>query len=135
MTSIEKIAQAAEQGGADALSLINSLVGTAIDINTWRPLLTNNRGGLTGPAIKPVALAKVDAVFNCCRLPIIGIGGISCVEDVIEFILCGATAVEIGTALFVEPTVPVTIVDGLKKYLKRKKLSSITDLLGKVRKY
>ncbi|MEA2031546.1 MAG: dihydroorotate dehydrogenase [candidate division Zixibacteria bacterium] len=135
VTSIEEITHAAEQGGVDVISLINSLVGTSIDIETWRPRLTNNRGGLTGPAIKPIALAKVDAVHNCTRLPIIGIGGISSVEDVIEFILCGATAVEIGTALFVEPTIPVKIADGLKKYLKRKNLSSITNLRGKVRKY
>ena len=97
--------------------------------------MTNNRGGLTGPAIKPVALAKVDAVHNACRLPLIGIGGISCAEDVVEFILCGATAVEIGTALFVEPSLPVRIVNDLKRYLKRKNLKSLADLKGKVRKY
>ncbi|MBU8934520.1 MAG: dihydroorotate dehydrogenase, partial [candidate division Zixibacteria bacterium] len=82
VTSIEQIARAAEHGGADALSLINSLVGITIDTETWRPRLTNNRGGLTGPAIKPVALAQVDAVYNACSLPLIGIGGISCAEDV-----------------------------------------------------
>lgn len=135
VTSIEEIAQAAEQGGADALSLINSLVGITVDPDTWRPRLTNNRGGLTGPAIKPVALAKVDAVYNACRLPLIGIGGIACVEDVVEFILCGATAVQIGTALFLDPMVPVKIVDDLRRYLKNKNLTSIADLKGKVRKY
>ena len=135
VTSIAEIARAAEQGGADALSLINSVVGTAVDINTWRPRLSNNRGGLTGPAIKPIALAMVDAVYSNCRLPIIGIGGIRCARDVIEFLLCGATAVQIGTALFIEPDAPVKIVRDLKEYLKREKLGSIAELTGKVRKY
>ena len=135
VTNIVAIAKAAEQGGADALSLINSLVGTSIDLNTWQPRLTNNKGGLTGPAIKPVALAMIDAVYNNTKLPIIGIGGIRCAEDVIEFILCGATAIQIGTALFIEPDLPVTIQSGLKKYLKDRGLSSINDLKGKVRKY
>ncbi len=135
VTSIVDIAKAAEQGGADALSLINSVVGTSIDIETWQPRLTNNKGGLTGPAIKPIALAMVDTVHHNCRLPIIGIGGIAKVEDVIEFILCGATAVEVGTALFVEPDLPVKLVAGLRNYLKRKGLLSINDLRGKVRKY
>lgn len=135
VTSIAEIALAAERGGADALSVINSLVGTSIDINTWRPRLTNNKGGLTGPAIKPVALAMVNAVYEKCRLPIIGIGGIATASDAVEFFLCGATAVQIGTALFVEPDAPVKIARDLKAYLKEKKLSSIRELVGKVRKY
>ena len=135
VTSIVVIAKAAEQGGADVLSLINSLVGTSIDLKTWRPKITFNKGGLTGPAIKPVALAMVDAVYNKTRLPIIGIGGISCAEDVIEFMLCGATAVQIGTALFIEPDLPVKIQSGLEEYLKNRGLNSILDLKGKVRKY
>jgi len=135
VTSIVDIAKAAEQGGADALSVINSLVGTSIDIETWKPVLTYNKGGLTGPAIKPVALAMVNAVYSNCKLPIIGVGGISNVSDVIEFLLCGATAIQIGTALFIEPDLPVKIESGLKKYLKEKKLSSIYELVGKVKKY
>lgn len=135
VTSIVDIAKAAEQGGADALSVINSLVGTSIDIETWRPVLTYNKGGLTGPAIKPVALAMVNAVYSNCKLPIIGVGGISTASDVIEFLLCGATAIQIGTALFIEPDLPVKIERDLKKYLKEKKLSSVYDLIGKVRKY
>jgi len=135
VTSITDIAKAAEQGGADAISLINSLVGTSIDVDTFRPRLTYNKGGLTGPAIKPVALAMVDAVYNCCRLPIIGIGGIAGWSDVVEFMLCGATAVGIGTSLFVQPDLPITITRDLKDYLKKKKLKTITDLVGKVRKY
>lgn len=136
VTSIVKIAEAAEQGGADAFSIINSLVGTSIDINTWRPRLTNNKGGLTGPAIKPVALAMVSAVYSSkCKLPIIGIGGIATANDMVEFLLCGATAVQIGTALFIEPDAPIKIAADLKKYLKERKLSSVTDLIGQVKKY
>ncbi len=135
VTDIVEIARAAEQGGAEVLSLINSVVGAAIDINTWQPKLTNNKGGLTGPAIKPIALAKVDAVYNACTVPIIGIGGITCAADVVEFMLCGATAVQVGTALFIEPDVPVKIVKDLKTYLKQKGLASVANLRGKVRKY
>jgi len=135
VTDITAIAKAAEAGGADALSLINSLIGTSIDVNTWRPRLTNNRGGLTGPAIKPVALAMVDKVYNCTKLPLIGIGGIANADDVVEFLLVGATAVQIGTALFVEPDAPVKIAEDLRTYLKKRKLGSVTELIGQVRKY
>jgi dihydroorotate dehydrogenase (NAD+) catalytic subunit len=135
VTSIADIAKAVEQGGADAISLINTLIGTSIDIETWRPRLTNNQGGLSGPAIKPVALVKVNEVYTNCRLPVIGCGGISTWQDVVEFMLCGASAVEIGTALFLQPDTPVKIVKGLKEYLKKRKLGSISELIGKVRKY
>ena len=134
VTSVVDIAKAAEQGGADALSLINSVIGTAVDIDTWQPLLTNITGGLTGPAIKPIALAIVNDVYNNCELPIIGIGGITNYEDVVQYMLYGATAVQVGTALFVDPTTPLKIIDGLKKYLKSKKLKSVKDLIGKVKK-
>jgi dihydroorotate dehydrogenase (NAD+) catalytic subunit len=135
VTSIVEIAKAAEQGGADALSLINSVVGTAVDFETWRPRLTYNKGGLTGPAIKPIALAMVDDVYTNCRLPVIGIGGISSYRDVIEFLLCGAAAVQVGTALFIEPDTPVKIIRDLTDYLKKRNLKSACDLVGKVRKY
>ena len=135
VTSIAAIALAAEAGGADALAVMNSAYGTLIDIETWRPRLTNNRGGLTGPAIKPIALAMVDAVHQKCKLPIIGIGGIMTAEDAVEFFLIGATAVQVGTALFVQPDAPVRIVDGLKQYMQRKKLATISDMVGKVRKW
>ncbi len=135
VTDITEIARAAEQGGADALAVINSLVGTSIDIETWRPRLTNNKGGLTGPAIKPVALAMVDAVYNSCRLPVIGIGGVATARDVVEFLLVGAVAVQVGTALFIEPDIPVKLVKGLREYLKRRKLDAVGELVGKVRKY
>jgi dihydroorotate dehydrogenase (NAD+) catalytic subunit len=135
VTDITAIARAAEAGGADVLSLINTLAGISIDINTWRPRLTKNRGGLSGPAIKPVALAMVDKVYNCTRLPIIGVGGIATANDVVEFLLVGASAVQIGTALFVEPDAPVKITRDLTAYLKTRKLGSVRELVGKVRKY
>ncbi|MEW5796272.1 MAG: dihydroorotate dehydrogenase [Candidatus Zixiibacteriota bacterium] len=135
VTDVGIVARAAEAGGADAISLINTLTGTSIDVNTWRPRLTYNRGGLSGPAIKPVALAMVDRVYNCTRLPLIGIGGITTADDVVEFMLVGATAVQIGTALFVQPDAPVRIAKDLTAYLREKKLHSVTELIGKVRKY
>lgn len=136
VTDITEPARAAEQGGADALSLINSVVGMAVDIDSWQPSLTFNRGGLTGPAIKPVALAQIDAVYNSrCQLPIIGIGGISSFRDVVEFLLVGATAVQVGTALFVEPHAPLTIITGFKQYMKERNISRVAELVGKVRKY
>jgi len=135
VTDIGAVARAAEAGGADVLSLINTLTGTSIDINTWRPRLTKNRGGLSGPAIKPVALAMVDKVYNSCRLPIIGIGGIATAADVVEFMLVGATAVQIGTALFVEPDAPVRIIRDLATYLRQHRLGSVGEMVGKVRKY
>jgi len=135
VTDIGAVARAAEAGGADVLSLINTLSGISIDIDTWRPRLTKNRGGLSGPAIKPVALAMVDRVYNACRLPIIGIGGIATAADVVEFMLVGATAVQIGTTLFVEPDAPVKIIRDLAAYLRQRRLGSVGELVGKVRKY
>lgn len=135
VTDIAEIARACENGGAEAVSLINTLVGMAVDIETFRPRLTNNTGGLSGPAIKPVALAAVYKVYKAVKIPIIGIGGISDYRDVVEFLLCGAAAVQIGTALFVEPTAPITIVKQLKKYMLENKIESIRELTGKVRIY
>ncbi|MEW5922419.1 MAG: dihydroorotate dehydrogenase [Candidatus Zixiibacteriota bacterium] len=135
VSDIRVIARACEAGGADALSVINTLVGMAVDIDTFRPRLTNNTGGLSGPAIKPVALAMVHQVYNSIKIPIIGIGGIMNWVDVVEFFLCGATAVQVGTGLFVEPDAPIKIVKGLQKYLLQNKLGSIRELTGKLRKY
>jgi dihydroorotate dehydrogenase (NAD+) catalytic subunit len=136
VTDITAIARAAEAGGADALAIMNSAFGTSVDIDTWRPRLTNNRGGLTGPAIKPMALLMVDVVYRSgVKLPIIGIGGIANWQDVVEFMLFGATAVQVGTQLFVEPDAPVKMAVGLKEYMKRKKLATISDLVGKVQRW
>ncbi|SYZ72416.1 Dihydroorotate dehydrogenase B (NAD(+)), catalytic subunit [Candidatus Zixiibacteriota bacterium] len=135
VTDIGEIARACEAGGADALSLINTLVGMAVDINTGRPRLTNNTGGLSGPAVKPVALAAVYKVSQAVKVPLIGLGGISDYRDVVEFMLCGATAVQVGTALFVEPKAPVMIIKDLKKYLVENKLGSVREIIGKLRPY
>ncbi len=135
VTDIAEIAQACESGGADAVSLINTLVGMAVDIETFRPRLTNNTGGLSGPAIKPVALAMVHKVYQAVKIPIVGIGGIATADDVIEFLLCGAAAIEIGTALFVEPDTPVKIARDLKKYLSKNKFDSVKQLIGQLRIY
>ncbi|UCD16929.1 MAG: dihydroorotate dehydrogenase [Candidatus Zixiibacteriota bacterium] len=135
VTDIAEIARACEAGGADALSLINTLVGMAVDIETYYPRLTNNTGGLSGPAIKPVALAMVHKVYQAVEIPIIGIGGIADYGDVIEFFLCGAAAVQIGTSLFVEPTAPIKIMKDLKKYLSERGLRNIRELTGQVRTY
>lgn len=135
VTDIAEIAKGCENGGADAVSLINTLVGMAVDIETWRPRLTNNRGGLSGPAVKPVAIASVHKVSQAVSIPIIGIGGIASWQDVIEFILVGAAAVQIGTSLFVEPDLPVKALKGVAKYLTGKKLKCLNDLKGQVNIY
>jgi len=130
VTDIVVIAKAAEQGGADALAIMNSAYGTAVDIETWRPRLTNNRGGLTGPAIKPIALAMVDAVYQKCRLPIIGIGGICNATDALEFILAGATAVQVGTANFINPGIAEKIAHDMERYLLEHRIADVKELIG-----
>jgi len=135
VSDITEIARACEAGGADALSLINTLLGMAVDITTFRPRLTNNTGGLSGPAVKPVALNMVHQVYNAVKIPVIGIGGIMKWQDAIEFFLCGATAIQVGTGLFIEPDAPVKIARGLGNYLTEHKFKSVTELVGKLRKY
>jgi dihydroorotate dehydrogenase (NAD+) catalytic subunit len=135
VSDISEIARACENGGADAISLINTLVAMLVDIDSWKPRLTNNTGGLSGPAIKPVALALVREVYKAVKIPVIGIGGISDWRDAVEFFLCGASAVQVGTALFVEPDAPLKIIKGLEKYLIENKLQSVGDLVGKLKEY
>ncbi len=130
VTDIKVIAKAVESAGADAISLINTLTGMAIDITTRRPKLANITGGLSGPAIKPVALRMVWETAGAVDIPVIGIGGIETAEDALEFIIAGATAVEVGTANFVNPTAGVEIVDGMSAYLKLNNLKSIGNLIG-----
>jgi dihydroorotate dehydrogenase (NAD+) catalytic subunit len=132
VTNIVEIAQAVEDAGADAVSLINTLVGMAIDSKTRKPLLGNITGGLSGPAIKPVALAMVYKVAQVVKIPIVGIGGILTTEDALEFILAGASLIQIGTGNFVDPLCSVKIVEGLKKYGEESKLKKITELVGKL---
>jgi dihydroorotate dehydrogenase (NAD+) catalytic subunit len=130
VTDITEIAQAVEDAGADAVSLINTLVGMAIDVEKRKPILGNVTGGLSGPAIKPVALAMVWKVAKAVKVPLIGLGGIMNTRDALEFFLAGACMIQIGTANFVDPQTSIKIVNGLNGYLKEKKISKITDLVG-----
>jgi len=127
---IREFAETAEKNGSDAVSLINTIPGMAIDINTWRPKLANYTGGLSGPAIKPVALKMVWEASKSISIPIIGIGGIMTADDAIEFMLAGATAIAVGTANFINPTITIDIINGIKKYLKKKGISDIKELIG-----
>ena len=130
VTDITEIARAVEDSGADAVSLINTLLGMAIDSKSRRPRLANIVGGLSGPAIKPVALRMVWQVAGAVRIPVIGIGGITTAEDAVEFLLAGATAVQVGTANFVNPMAAEEIIDGLADYLQEQKMESVQDLIG-----
>ncbi len=130
VTDVVEIARAAERGGADCLSLINTLLGMAIDIENRRPFLANTFGGLSGPAIKPVALRMVYQVASAVPLPIMGIGGITNTNDVLEFLMAGATAVSIGTANFVNPIVTEEVLTGLKEYMEQHQITSIKELIG-----
>jgi len=130
VTDIKTIAQAAEEAGADALSLINTLVGTAIDIDSRKPKLANVSGGLSGPAVKPVALWMVWQVFQTVNIPIIGMGGIMKAQDALEFIIAGARAVSIGTANLVNPKAAIEIIKGIEEYLVENKIKDINELVG-----
>jgi dihydroorotate dehydrogenase (NAD+) catalytic subunit len=133
VTDIALIAKACEDAGADALSMINTLVGMGINHFTFEPLLTNVTGGLSGPAIKPVALACVHKVHRVVNIPIIGIGGIMDHLDVAQFFIAGASAVQFGTANFINPTATIEAVDGLKKYLRDVDILHIKDLVGRLK--
>lgn len=131
VTDIVSIAKAAEHGGADGLVLINTLLGLRMDLRTARPLLANKTGGLSGPAIKPVALRMVYQCAQAVNIPIIGCGGISSAEDVLEFLYAGASAVEVGTANLVDPWASVKIIDALPEALKKYRLNSVQEAIGK----
>jgi dihydroorotate dehydrogenase (NAD+) catalytic subunit len=133
VTDIKIIAQAAEEAGADALSLINTLVGMAVDIDSRKPKLANISGGLSGPAVKPIAVWMVWQVFQTVNIPVIGIGGIIKVEDALEFIIAGARAIEIGTANFVNPRVTIEIIEGIEKYLTENNIKDINELVGSLK--
>ena len=135
VTDISEMAIAAEAGGADALSLINTLLGMRIDIKTRRPILHNNTGGLSGPAVKPVAVRMVWQVKNSVSIPIIGMGGISTGDDAIEFMLAGATAVAVGTACFMDPFAPINVLNGIESYMKENKIEDVNELVGAVKPY
>lgn len=130
VTDIVAVARAAEAGGADAVSLINGLLGMAIDVRARRPYMANVMGGLTGPAIRPVAVRMVYQVANSLGIPVIGMGGISCAEDALEFLLAGAVAVEMGTANLVSPLAPLEVIDGIRAYLDEEGMGSVAELRG-----
>ena len=132
VTRIEDIAQAAEVGGADAVSAINTVVGMAIDLKPRKPKLNTTFGGLSGPAIKPIAIANVHKVFKAVNIPIIGIGGIATAEDVVEFLLAGASLVQVGTMNYQNPDLGAELKQKLSKYLDENGINSIDDLIGKV---
>ena len=130
VTDIAAIARSAEDAGADMLSLINTLLGMAIDIDTRRPRLANITGGLSGPAIKPVALRMVREVYHAVSIPVVGVGGICCSRDALEFIIAGASAVQIGTAQFVNPGIAGEVVSGIADYLRAQGMSQLKALVG-----
>ncbi|MDT8400928.1 MAG: dihydroorotate dehydrogenase [Bacteroidales bacterium] len=130
VTSITDFARTAEDQGSDSVSLINTLLGMAVDAKTRKPVLSTVTGGLSGPAIKPVALRMVWQVAKAVNIPVIGVGGIMNATDAAEFIIAGASAIQVGTALFVEPTTPVDIIKGLNQYLDNNGFKSVTDLRG-----
>ena len=130
VTDITEIARAVEAEGADAVSLINTLMGMAIDIEKRKPLLSIRTGGLSGPAVKPVALRMVWQVAKAVGIPVVGLGGISCAKDAIEFLMAGATAIEIGTANFLDPAVSIKVRDGIDKWLDAHGCQSVEDIIG-----
>jgi dihydroorotate dehydrogenase (NAD+) catalytic subunit len=132
VTDIVEIARTAEAEGADSVSLINTLLGMAIDVKTRRPLLSTVTGGLSGPAVKPVALRMVWQVAKRVKIPVIGIGGIMNATDAIEFFLAGASAIQVGTANFIDPAVSVKIIEGIRQYLVENNFESINDIIGKL---
>jgi len=133
VTDIASIAQAVEAEGADAISMINTLTGMRIDIETRRPILHNNTGGLSGPAVFPVAIRMVWQAAQQVSIPIVGMGGIANWRDAVEMIMAGASAIQVGTAIFTDPYAPIKIRDGLNAYLDRNKLASVSELTGTIR--
>ena len=133
VTDITEMAKAAEAGGADALSLINTLTGMQIDVERQKFVLANKTGGLSGPAIKPVAVRMVYQVANAVKVPIIGMGGITNAKDAMEFILAGATAVSVGTANFNNPHTTINVIEGIEDYMKRHNVEDINSLIGLVK--
>lgn len=129
---LPEVAQAAEAAGADALVVANTILAMAIDLQTFKPCLGNVMGGLSGPAVKPIVLRQVYQCARTVRIPVIGCGGISTTEDAVEYLLAGATAVQVGTATFVQPAAMTTIIDGLAKFCERREFDRISDLIGAV---
>lgn len=133
VTSISDIAKAVESAGADAVSLINTLLGMRIDINTGRPVLRNNVGGMSGRAVFPIAVRMVWQVANAVKIPVIGMGGVSSGCDAIELMMAGASAVQVGAAIFTDPYAPIKIIDEMNDFLDSKNISSVRDIIGTVK--
>ena len=133
VTDIKEIAKEAEAGGSDAISLVNTFLSTAIDIEKREPILGNFIGGLSGPAIKPIALRMVYEVANTVDISVIGMGGIMNAEDALEFLICGADAVSIGTANFINPGITLKIIEGIREYMRDHQMKSLSDLIGSLR--
>lgn len=133
VTNIAEIAKAVEAEGADSISLINTLLGMRIDINNRRPILRNNTGGLSGPAVFPVAVRMVWQCFNAVKIPIIGMGGITTWEDAVEMMLAGASAIQMGAAIFKDPYAPLKVIDGLAGYMDKNGIKSLSEIVGQVK--
>lgn len=133
VTSISDIAKAVEAAGADSVSLINTLLGMRIDIRTRRPILKNNKGGMSGPAVFPIAVRMVNEVYNAVKIPVIGLGGIATWQDAIEMVLAGASAIQVGTAMFTDPYAPLHIIEGMDEYLEENNIDNISELVGGVK--
>jgi dihydroorotate dehydrogenase (NAD+) catalytic subunit len=130
VTDITEMAKAAEAAGTDALSLINTLTGMKIDVKKRKILLANQTGGMSGPAIKPVAVRMVYQVAHAVKLPIIGMGGIATAEDALEFLMAGATAVAVGTANFRNPYATIEVIEGIEAYMRENRIEDVNDLIG-----
>lgn len=133
VTSIADIAKSVEAAGADAVSLINTLLGMRIDVNTGRPILRNNVGGLSGPAVFPVAVRMVWQVANAVDIPVIGMGGVASGRDAVELMMAGASAVQVGAAIFTDPIAPVRIIEEMNEFLDNKGIASVNDIIGAVK--
>jgi dihydroorotate dehydrogenase (NAD+) catalytic subunit len=128
--NIVEIAQAVEEAGADCLSVANTLLGMLIDVQSRRPYLANRTGGLSGPAVRPVIVRMVYQIAQAVSVPVVGIGGVTCTEDALQYILAGATAVQVGTANFVNPRTATEIIDGLSAYMRQHAISDVSELVG-----
>ena len=133
VTDIAEIAKSAEASGADAISMINTLTGMRIDINTKRPIIRNNTGGMSGPAVFPIAVRMVWQVSNAVKIPIIGMGGISTWQDAVEMMIAGASALQLGTVFFSDPYAPIKIAEGMNDYLDKNGIKSVTELTGTIK--
>ena len=132
VTNIAEIARAVEAAGADSVSLINTLMGMAVDIEKRKKVLSIGTGGLSGPCVKPVALRLVYQVAKAVKIPVIGLGGIMTAEDALEFLMCGATAIEIGTANFIDPAVTMKVRDGINDWLDRHGVADVHEIIGAI---